>query len=153
MGLRGTDRLVHSTPHPLRAEGSRFISSIENACFHLFPQIRLREIPDFDSQFLAPEPKGTFGLLLKMKLETLDDVVTGASKHSAVPLWPQMTKFNPPAPNPKCVPHIWRYDEVRPYLLRAGELVTEKDAERRVLMLVNPARGEFSPPLHRKFRI
>jgi gentisate 1,2-dioxygenase len=33
---------------------------------------------------------------------------------------------------------------VRPYLVRAGELVKEKDAERRVLMLVNPARGESS---------
>ena len=77
-----------------------------------------------------------------MKLETTQDIITGASKHHAVPLWPQMVKFNPPAPNPKCVPHIWRYDEVRPYLVRAGELVKEKDAERRVLMLVNPARGE-----------
>jgi gentisate 1,2-dioxygenase len=79
-----------------------------------------------------------------MKIETVEDIIKGALKHSAVPLWPQMVKFNPPKPNPKCVPHIWRYDEVRPYLVRAGELVKEKDAERRVLMLVNPARGESS---------
>ncbi|KAH7119952.1 gentisate 1,2-dioxygenase [Dendryphion nanum] len=73
-------------------------------------------------------------------LETVQDVINGASKVHAVPLWPQMAKFNPPKPNPTCVPFIWRYDEVRPYLVRAGELVKERDAERRVLMLVNPKR-------------
>lgn len=74
-------------------------------------------------------------------IETIQDVIKGASKFNAVPLWPQMVKYNPPKPNPKCVPFLWRYDEVRPYLVRAGELVKEKDAERRVLMLVNPERG------------
>ena len=33
---------------------------------------------------------------------------------------------------------------LRPHLLEAGKLITEKQAERRVLMLVNPARGMFS---------
>ncbi|CAG9981061.1 unnamed protein product [Clonostachys byssicola] len=56
------------------------------------------------------------------------------------PLWTQMEKLNPPLPNPTCVPHIWRYEDIRPSLLKAGEVVTEKQAERRVLMLVNPAR-------------
>ncbi|PSN59353.1 RmlC-like cupin [Corynespora cassiicola Philippines] len=73
-------------------------------------------------------------------LETVEDVISGASKHNAIPLWPQMVKFNPPAPNPRCVPHIWRYSSILPYLLRAGDLVKEKDAERRVLMLINPER-------------
>lgn len=58
-----------------------------------------------------------------------------------LPLWVQMAKLNPSAPNPQCTPHIWQYDQIRPYLLRAGDLVTEKQAERRVLMLVNPSRG------------
>ena len=64
-----------------------------------------------------------------------------AEKVHTKPLWAQMTRLNPPLPNPTCVPHIWRYDEIRPSLLRAGELITENQAERRVLMLVNPARG------------
>ncbi|KAI1840753.1 hypothetical protein JX265_012962 [Neoarthrinium moseri] len=59
---------------------------------------------------------------------------------ATLPLWAQMTRLNPPLPNPKCIPYIWRYGEVRPYLLRAGQLITEKQAERRVLMLVNPNR-------------
>ncbi|KAF2658579.1 RmlC-like cupin [Lophiostoma macrostomum CBS 122681] len=74
-------------------------------------------------------------------LETIEEVIQGASKVNAVPLWPQMVKYNPPKPNPRCIPYLWKYDEVRPYLVRAGELVTEKDAERRVLMLINPERG------------
>ena len=63
------------------------------------------------------------------------------------PLWAQMTKLNPPLPNPKAIPHVWKYDQIRPQLLKAGELVTEKQAERRVLMLVNPARGLSYPAL------
>lgn len=59
------------------------------------------------------------------------------------PLWAQMAKFNPPLPNPTTIPHIWKYDTIRPHLLRAGNLISEKQAERRVLMLVNPARSMF----------
>lgn len=83
-------------------------------------------------------------------IETVDDVIKGASKYNAVPLWPQMVKYNPPKPNPKCIPYIWRYADVRPYLLAAGELVKEKDAERRVLMLINPERGAYIT--HRQHR-
>ncbi|KAK7226776.1 hypothetical protein V2G26_014779 [Clonostachys chloroleuca] len=46
----------------------------------------------------------------------------------------------PPAPNPTAVPHIWRYKDIRPSLGQTGKLVTEDQAERRVLMLINPAR-------------
>jgi gentisate 1,2-dioxygenase len=57
------------------------------------------------------------------------------------PLWAQMARLNPPFRNPKTIPHLWKYDEIRPLLLKAGKLITEEQAERRVLMLVNPARG------------
>jgi gentisate 1,2-dioxygenase len=100
------------------------------------------------SNMLFPTTKSTNGA--EVSLSTIEDVIEGASKVNAVPLWPQMVKYNPPAPNPKCVPHIWRYDQVRPYLVRAGELVKEKDAERRVLMLVNPERGMISVSVKRK---
>ncbi len=74
------------------------------------------------------------------------ELVENALKVNTKPLWTQMAKLNPPEPNPQCVPYIWRYDEVRPSLLRAGEIITEQQAERRVLMLVNPARGMPPPP-------
>ncbi|KAJ6018344.1 hypothetical protein N7499_003642 [Penicillium canescens] len=57
-----------------------------------------------------------------------------------LPLWAQMTRLNPPAPNPTAVPYVWDYGSIRPNLLRAGKLVSEKEAERRVLMLINPTR-------------
>ncbi|KIX01782.1 uncharacterized protein Z518_09509 [Rhinocladiella mackenziei CBS 650.93] len=68
------------------------------------------------------------------------DLVQSALNVHTKPLWTQMARLNPPEPNPTCIPFIWRYDEVKPSLLRAGEIITEAQAERRVLMLVNPAR-------------
>lgn len=68
--------------------------------------------------------------------ELLDDV----QRLHTLPLWTEMSRLNPPEPNPTCIPHLWPYDEIRPHLLKAGEMITEKQAERRVLMLVNPAR-------------
>lgn len=56
------------------------------------------------------------------------------------PLWAQMARLNPELPNPTCRPFKWDYEIIRPYLLDAGRLITEKQAERRVLMLVNPER-------------
>lgn len=81
----------------------------------------------------------------KPTIDTVETLIKGASEAYAVPLWLQMVRFNPPEPNPKCVPYVWDYERIKPYLVRAGELVQEKDAERRVLMLVNPARGLYVP--------
>ncbi|KAI5919536.1 RmlC-like cupin [Camillea tinctor] len=69
-----------------------------------------------------------------------DDLLTALQSCHTLPLWTQMTRLNPPLPNPKCRPHIWEFDKIRPHLLKAGEEITEKQAERRVLMLVNPER-------------
>jgi gentisate 1,2-dioxygenase len=67
---------------------------------------------------------------------------TAEANHTK-PLWPQMSRLNPPLPNPRCQPYLWEYAQIRPSLLKAGDLVAEKQAERRVLMLVNPSRGGF----------
>jgi gentisate 1,2-dioxygenase len=46
-------------------------------------------------------------------------------------------------PRPATVPHCWRWADVRPLLYRAGDVVSLELAERRVLMLINPAtRGD-----------
>jgi gentisate 1,2-dioxygenase len=49
----------------------------------------------------------------------------------------------PQTPNPVARPHIWKYRDTLPFLSTAGEIVPEEMAERRVLMLVNPAMGTF----------
>jgi gentisate 1,2-dioxygenase len=74
------------------------------------------------------------------EFETAAMLQIAESNHTK-PLWLQMSRLNPPLPNPRCSPYVWEYEKIRPSLLQAGELVTEKQAERRVLMLVNPSRG------------
>jgi gentisate 1,2-dioxygenase len=57
---------------------------------------------------------------------------------SAAPLWEVLGAIIPPEPRPEAVPFLWHYDDLRPLLLEAGHLLTEKEAERRVLILENP---------------
>jgi gentisate 1,2-dioxygenase len=59
------------------------------------------------------------------------------------PLWEVLHALVPPQPASPCVPALWRYDEVRPFLIRAGQAITAQEAVRRVLILENPAlRGQ-----------
>ncbi|MRD45881.1 gentisate 1,2-dioxygenase [Caenimonas koreensis DSM 17982] len=59
------------------------------------------------------------------------------------PLWEVLHSLVPPQPATPCVPALWKYDEVRPFLMRAGEAITAEEAVRRVLILENPAlRGQ-----------
>lgn len=74
-----------------------------------------------------------------------EKLLADLEESKTLPLWKQMAQLNPPEPNPTTVPFVWNYKSIRPNLLRAGQLVTEKQAERRVLMLVNPARGKHFP--------
>ena len=57
---------------------------------------------------------------------------------SSAPLWEVLGRIIPPEPQPYCVAALWRYQELRPLLMEAGQLITAKEAERRVLMLENP---------------
>src|ERR687884_1030658 len=61
------------------------------------------------------------------------------------PLWENLHRMVTPEPVPACVPAIWRYRDVRPYLMESGKLITAQEATRRVLMLMNPGlAGEAS---------
>jgi gentisate 1,2-dioxygenase len=55
------------------------------------------------------------------------------------PLWAVLRRTLTREPQQREVPQLWRWTDVRPQLLRAGELVTTEEAERRVLMFLNPA--------------
>jgi gentisate 1,2-dioxygenase len=65
------------------------------------------------------------------------------TESNLVPLWPSLRSALPHgAPIRRTKPVVWRYaDQVRPYLLRAGELTPIEKAERRVLILANPGLG------------
>jgi gentisate 1,2-dioxygenase len=59
------------------------------------------------------------------------------------PLWEVLHSLVPKEPKTPCVAAHWKYDEVRPFLMRAGEAITAEEAVRRVLVLENPAlRGQ-----------
>jgi gentisate 1,2-dioxygenase len=58
------------------------------------------------------------------------------------PLWDRLGAMVPPSPNPVCVPYLWEYKKTLPYLAKAGQMVPEEEAERRVLMLINPAMSK-----------
>lgn len=60
-------------------------------------------------------------------------------KHNLEPLWLQLEKLVSPRPNPAASVAIWRYAEILPALMEAGRIVPVEEAERRVLMLINPS--------------
>ncbi len=55
------------------------------------------------------------------------------------PLWEVLHSLVPAQPKTPCVPALWRYQDLRPYLMRAGEVISAEEAVRRVLILENPA--------------
>ncbi|MFO1023795.1 MAG: gentisate 1,2-dioxygenase [Acetobacteraceae bacterium] len=59
--------------------------------------------------------------------------------HSLYPLWEVLHGLVTPTPQSAAAPHLWSYAPARDYLLRAGDLITAEQAERRVLILENPA--------------
>ncbi len=56
------------------------------------------------------------------------------------PLWTEFRHLVPRMPHRRLDPALWHYDELRAAIMEAGELITAKEAERRALILENPAR-------------
>jgi gentisate 1,2-dioxygenase len=57
------------------------------------------------------------------------------------PLWLVLSDAFTAEPNTQIVPHIWRWSDVRPRILEAGRRISAEEAERRVLMYLNPGLG------------
>ncbi len=65
------------------------------------------------------------------------------SKHDMAPLWEKLRDLVVNEPKTQCAPAIWRFKDVQPMVMEAAELITAKEAERRVLVLENPGlRGQ-----------
>ncbi len=60
-------------------------------------------------------------------------------KANLAPLWEVLDDLVPASPSSRCEPALWRYEDIRPQILEAGELISAKEAQRRVLILENPA--------------
>ena len=62
---------------------------------------------------------------------------------SMAPLWEVLGDLVTPSPASRCRPACWRYEDVRSLLLESGDIISAREAERRVLVLENPGmRGE-----------
>jgi len=59
-------------------------------------------------------------------------------------LWNVANEIEPWHPQPKSVPMLWKWRDVQPMVRKAAELVSAEKAARRVVMLVNPGRREWS---------
>lgn len=57
---------------------------------------------------------------------------------SLTPLWEVLSALVLPKPDSPAKAHKWNYENARDYLMRAGDLISAKQAERRVLILENP---------------
>jgi gentisate 1,2-dioxygenase len=66
------------------------------------------------------------------------------AEREAGALWTVANEIEPWYPQPKSVPTLWRYAELRPLVRKALDLVKADDAGRRVVMLVNPGRRDVS---------
>jgi len=55
------------------------------------------------------------------------------------PLWEVLHALVPSTPQSPCVPALWQYDLIRPFLMESGQIISAEEAVRRVLILENPA--------------
>lgn len=58
---------------------------------------------------------------------------------SLSPLWESLHALVPREPHSPCVPALWRYAQVKPFIMESATLITADEAVRRVLILENPA--------------
>jgi gentisate 1,2-dioxygenase len=59
-------------------------------------------------------------------------------------LWNVANEIEPWYPQPRSVPVLWKWKRIEPFVRRAPQLVSAEKAARRVVMLVNPGRKEWS---------
>lgn len=53
------------------------------------------------------------------------------------PLWTSLSTLVPKQPAPKVVPALWKYEDMRPLVMQAGDIISAEEAVRRVLVLEN----------------
>ncbi|KAJ9634724.1 hypothetical protein H2204_006173 [Knufia peltigerae] len=85
---------------------------------------------------------------------TLDEAVEQATtqvmgrcqEQNSYPMWTVNDKISKLVPNPRALPTLWRWPEMRQLMLDSADLVPEEMQERRALMMVNPGFGPVTGP-------
>lgn len=86
------------------------------------PPVRPVELPSLDEN------------LIRQREEFYREI----GQHDLAALWNVLAALLTPEPRVRSVPVLWKWSDVRPRVLRSGELVTAAEAERRVLYFMNP---------------
>jgi gentisate 1,2-dioxygenase len=73
-------------------------------------------------------------------INSLEDLYAALPARNYEPLWTMKGALTP-EPVTSMVPCLWHYQEVRDLIVRAGELISAQDADRRVLAMKNPGTG------------
>ncbi|ESZ88102.1 MAG: gentisate 1,2-dioxygenase [Blastomonas sp. CACIA14H2] len=68
----------------------------------------------------------------------LESLYAAMAPKGLLPLWESLHSLVPAEPASPSRPWRWRYAEVRDLLLRAGDIISAEQAERRVLIMENP---------------
>ena len=69
--------------------------------------------------------------------------ITRRSTNTTWRLWEVLKGLVTKEPKSQCVPALWKFTDAKQLVLEAGEVITADEAERRVLVLENPAlRGK-----------
>ena len=56
------------------------------------------------------------------------------------PLWESLHALVPREPQPRIVPAIWKYNDVRPLVMQAGSVISAEEAVRRVQAMTRTFR-------------
>ncbi len=70
---------------------------------------------------------------------TPQSYIDAVAAQSLAPLWGRLKGLVPQEPRPQAEAALWPFAAVRPFVLQAADIVTAKEAERRVLILENPS--------------
>lgn len=81
----------------------------------------------------------------------LEDLYAQMAPVGLTPLWEVLHALVQPEPVSPALAHKWSYDAIRTFLLRAGDIISAEQAERRVLILENPGipgQSAITPSLY-----
>ena len=83
-----------------------------------------------------PGPKDNVQAARKAYYERID-------KLDMTPLWEVLSSLVTKEPKSRCVPALWKFKDIKQFVLEAGDVISAEEATRRVLILENPAiRGK-----------
>lgn len=66
------------------------------------------------------------------------DFTQRVERDRLVPLWNFFNDWFTPVPKVSAQPYLWHYDRIRPAVIESADVISAKEAERRVLVLENP---------------